>query len=269
MADLPCLCSATPLTADGLQFAMDTLSIDAATLWAMVFVETHGCGFFPSRRPQILYERHLFSQSTGGQFDATAPDVSNPVAGGYGAGGDSQYTRLAQAYALDPEAALKAASWGLGQVLGENATSVGFASVDDMVAAMAASEDQQLKAVVGFVQSKHVESALQQQRWADYAKVYNGPDFAKYKYDTNLSMAYNLYKDPGKRPDLTVRTAQMYLYLLGYDPHGVDGSMGAHTSTALHNFQVAQQMTLTTEIDDGVVASLVAALPVAVNLSLA
>ena len=51
--------------------------------------------------------------------------------------------------------------------------------------------------------------------------------------------------------------------------HGVDGSVGAHTLTALHNFQVAQQQTLSTEIDDGVVASLVAAMPAAVNLSLA
>jgi hypothetical protein len=268
MATLPCLCSATPLSTDGLQAAMDALNIDDATMWAMVCVETHGCGFLASRRPQILFERHLFSRGTGGQYDSTAPDISNPAAGGYGAGGDNQYTRLAEAYALDTEAALKSASWGLGQVLGQNVALAGYASVDDMVAAMAASEDNQLRAMVAFIKSQNVESALQQQRWADYARVYNGPDFAKYKYDTNLSLAYNLYKDPSKRPDLTVRTAQMLLLLLGYDPQGVDGSLGAHTLTALHNFQAAQQQTLSTEIDDSVMASLVAALPPAENLSL-
>ncbi len=269
MATLPFLCSATPLTANGLQSAMDALSIDAATLWAMVFVETHGCGFFPTRRPQILYERHLFSKSTGGQYDATAPDVSNPTAGGYGPGGDNQYTRLAQAYALDANAALGSASWGLGQVLGQHAPHVGYSSVNEMVTAMAASEDQQLQAVVGFIQWQNLAKPLQQQNWAAYAKAYNGADYAKNQYDTRLSMAYSLFKDPSKRPDLTVRTAQMLLYLLGYDPHGVDGSMGAHTLTALHNFQAARQQTLSTEIDDGVVASLTAALPAAVNLSLA
>jgi len=267
MATLTCSCTATPMTANGLQFAMDTLNIDAATLWAMVFVETHGCGYFASRRPQILFERHLFSKNTGGQFDAAAPDVSNPVAGGYGQGGDNQYTRLAQAYALNAEAALKSASWGLGQILGAHAANIGFNSVDEMVTAMAASEDQQLQAVVGFIQWQNLQGALQQQNWAAYAKAYNGVDYAKNQYDTRLSMAYTLFKDSSKRPDLTVRSAQMLLYLLGYDPHGVDGSVGAHTLTALHNFQAAHGQTLSTEIDDGVMASLTAALPAAINLS--
>src|SRR5258708_30939177 len=233
MATLPFLCSATPLTTNGLQSAMDALSIDAATLWAMVFVETHGCGFFPSRRPQILYERHLFSKSTGGQYDATAPGVSSPVAGGYGPGGDNQYTRLAQAYALDTDAALGSASWGLGQVLGQHAPHVGYNSVSDMVTAMSASEDQQLQAVVGFIRWQNLAKPLQQQNWAAYAKAYNGVDYAKNQYDTRLSMAYNLFKDPSKRPDLTRRTAQILLYLLAYDPHVLDGTMCANQLTAL------------------------------------
>jgi hypothetical protein len=245
---------------------MDTLNIDAPTLWAMVFVETHGCGYFPTRRPQILFERHLFSKATGGQYDATAPDVSNPVAGGYGPGGDNQYTRLAQAYALDADAALGSASWGLGQVLGSHAANVGYNSVSDMVTAMAASEDEQLKAVVGFIQWQKLGNALQQQNWAAYAKAYNGADYAKNQYDTRLNSAFMTFKDPSKRPDLTVRTAQMLLYLLGYNPQGVDGSLGAHTLTALHNFQAAQGQTLTPGIDDGVMASLQNALPAAVNL---
>lgn len=264
---LSCSCTATPLTEEGVTDAMDALQIDAATLWAMLFVETHGCGYLGSRRPQILFERHLFSKSTGGQYDSTAPDVSNPIPGGYGPGGDNQYTRLAQAYALDADPALGSASWGLGQVLGSYATKVGYTSVSEMVAAMAASEDQQLKAVVGFIQWQNLEGALQQQNWAAYARAYNGADYAKNQYDTRLSMAYNLYKDASKRPDLTVRTAQMLLYLLGYDPHGVDGSLGAHTLTALHNFQSALGQSLSTEIDDGVVASLQAELPAAVALS--
>jgi len=92
-------------------------------------------------------------------------------------------------------------------------------------------------------------------------------DYAKNQYDTRLNSAFLTFKDPSKRPDLTVRTAQMLLYLLGYDPHGVDGSAGAHTLTALHNFQAAVGQPLTTGIDDGVVASLTAALPGAVSLS--
>lgn len=267
MATLPCSCTATPLTANGLQYAMDTLGIDAPTLWAMVFVETHGCGYFPTRRPQILFERHLFSKATNGQYDTC--DVSNPVPGGYGLGGDNQYSRLAQAYALSSDAALGSASWGLGQILGQHAPHIGYNSVSDMVTAMATSEDEQLKAVVGFIQWQNLTGALQQQNWAAYARAYNGPDYAKNQYDTRLSGAYQNFQDQSKQPNLTVRSAQMLLYLLGYDPHGVDGSLGAHTLTALHNFQAAQQQTLTPNIDDGVVTSLAAALPAAVNLSFA
>ncbi len=282
MAILPFSCNAAPLTANGLQSAMDTLGIDAPTLWAMLHVETTGCGYFASRRPQILFERHIFSQLTGGVWDAGASDVSNPVAGGYGPGGDFQYTRLAKAFSLNPgdppdpsvptptrDAALKSASWGLGQVLGLNAIDVGFPSVLAMVSAMAASEDQQLQAVVGFIRHNKLQNALQNKNWAGYASVYNGEDYAKNQYDVKLQQAYTGYQVSTARPDLTVRSAQLMLYLLGFDPQGIDGSLGANTLTALHNFQSQRQLALTPSIDAGVLAVLSAALSAAPQLALA
>jgi hypothetical protein len=281
MATLPFPCAATPLSANGVQNAINTLGIDAATLWAMLHVETMGCGYLASRRPQILFERHIFSEMTKGAWDATAPDVSNPVAGGYGASGDFQYTRLGKAYSLNPadppdpsvptptrSAALASASWGLGQVLGTNANSVGFATIQDMVAAMTGSEDGQLQAVVGFIQANNLEPALRQQDWVTYAEKYNGSNYAKNQYDTKLAQAYALYRDATKLPDLTVRAGQLLLLLLGFNPSGVDGAIGPNTLTALHNFQSQQQLTLTTGIDADVVTALTAALPSAPNLSL-
>lgn len=281
MATLPFPCTATPLSANGIQNAIDTLGIDAATLWAMLHVETMGCGYLASRRPQILFERHIFSQLTNGAWDATAPDVSNPVQGGYGASGDFQYTRLGKAYSLNPadpadpsvptatrSAALASASWGLGQVLGTNAATVGFGAIQDMVAAMTGSEDGQLQAVVGFIQARKLQTALQQQDWATYAGKYNGPNYAKNQYDTKLAQAYALFQDATKVPDLTVRAGQLLLLLLGFNPSGVDGAIGPNTLTALHNFQSQQQLTLTTGIDAGVLATLAAALPQAPDLVL-
>jgi N-acetylmuramidase len=272
VATLPFSCSAIPLTTGALQNAMAALGIDSPTLWAMLHVETQGCGFFPSRRPQILFERHIFSKLTNGAWDATAPDVSNPQPGGYGASGDFQYTRLAKAYGLGPsaqEAALKSTSWGLGQVLGLNASLVGYASVQDMVAAMAASEDEQLKAVVGFILANRLQTALQAQNWAAYAAGYNGADYAKNQYDIKLAQTHALYQDPSQLPDLTIRAGQLALFLLGFDPKGIDGAVGPNTLTALHNFQSRQQLPLTTGIDANVLATLNAAMPVAAQLSLA
>ncbi len=281
MATLPFPCTAVPLTADGIQNATSTLGIDAATLWAMLHVETMGCGYLASWRPQILFERHIFSQLTNGAWDATAPDVSNPQPGGYGASGDFQYTRLGKAYSLNPNdpadpsvpaptrnAALQSASWGLGQVLGTNAASVGFGSIQAMVAAMASSEDGQLQSVVGFIQANNLGPALQQQDWATYAESYNGPNYAQNQYDTRLEQAYTLYQDASNIPDLTVRAGQLLLLLLGFNPSGVDGAIGPHTLTALHNFQSQHQLPLTTGIDANVVAALTAALPPPPNLLL-
>ncbi|MGD0630824.1 MAG: N-acetylmuramidase family protein [Terracidiphilus sp.] len=281
MATLPFPCVAAPLSPNGVQNAINTLGIDAPTLWAMLHVESLGCGYLASRRPQILFERHIFSHLTKGVWDAAAPNLSNPQAGGYGPSGESQYTRLGQAYGLnsadpaDPSvptptrnAALQSASWGLGQVLGTNATAVGFASIQDMVTSMTASEDGQLQAVVGFIQDNNLQNALQQQDWATYAEKYNGPNYAKNQYDTKLAQAYALYQDVAKIPDLTIRGGQLLLLLLGFDPGGVDGAIGPHTLTALHSFQSQQQLPLTTGIDANVLAALTAALPPAPNLSL-
>jgi hypothetical protein len=136
------------------------------------------------------------------------------------------------------------------------------------VSAAAASEDAQLQAVVGFILHHKLNTALQNQDWAAYAAGYNGSDYAKNHYDTNLEQAYALYQDPSKQPDLTVRAGQLLLFLLGFNPQGIDGVLGPGTLTALHNFQSRQQTPLTPVIDAGVVAALTAALPAAPNLQL-
>src|SRR5947209_16997404 len=114
MAALPFQSEATALSADGLNSASAKIGVHAPEIWAVLAVETSGCGFLPDRRPQILFERHIFHRLTGGQFDDG--DISDPAAGGYGPGGAHQYDRLSLALAKDRTAALMSASWGLGQI---------------------------------------------------------------------------------------------------------------------------------------------------------
>ena len=71
-----------PMSADGMTNGCDRLGVKAAEIWAVLTVETMGSGFLPDRRPQILFERHIFRRETDGAFDRTAPEVSNPAAGG-------------------------------------------------------------------------------------------------------------------------------------------------------------------------------------------
>jgi N-acetylmuramidase/Putative peptidoglycan binding domain len=247
--------SGTPLTGTGVAAAADRAGAGVTELWAVISVETAGCGFLPDRRPKILFERHIFSRLTGGRYDATAPDVSQPTAGGYGAPGANQYDRLAVAQQLDAAAALQSASWGLGQVMGENFAAAGFADVAGMVAAMVTSEDSQLLAVAAFVANNRFTSALSQHDWAAFAAGYNGPNYATNKYDQKLQHFYGLYS-AGRTPDLLVRAAQIYLTYRGFAPGGVDGVNGRNTAAAVRAFQASAGLDQTGVIDDALLARL-------------
>lgn len=67
---------ALPLDSDGLAEITERLGVRAAELWAVLMVETRGCGFQANRHPFILYERHIFSRLTNHQFDAAHADIS-------------------------------------------------------------------------------------------------------------------------------------------------------------------------------------------------
>ena len=115
-----------PISGAGMAKVCDTLDVGEPEIWAVLTVETRGFGYLPDRRPQILFERHWFSRLTNRRFDGAHPDISNRSPGGY-KGGAAEYARLAQARALDEEAALKSASWGLPQIMGFNHAGAGFA----------------------------------------------------------------------------------------------------------------------------------------------
>jgi len=239
----------TPISESGFKGVLTGLGVEAAALWAMLRVETSGAGFLPDRRPQILFERHVFARFTGGKFNQTAPDISNPVAGGYEARGAHQYDRLEKAIALDREAALQSCSWGIGQVMGFHAETLGYTNVDDMVNAAVRSEDDQLKAVSRFLTINNLNKVLKANDWAKFAHGYNGPNYATNNYDSNLKKQYEQLLANGL-PDLHVRAAQLYLRYAGLDPGPVDGLMGDKTRGAVRQFQQRSSLAVTGVLDD-------------------
>jgi N-acetylmuramidase/Putative peptidoglycan binding domain len=241
--------AARPLTSEGFEEARHSLNIPAPTLWAVMAVETRNCGFLPDRRPQILFERHVFHKRTMGRHDATAPAISSSEPGGY-AGGSGEYPRLADAMTLDRDAALESTSWGLGQVMGFNAQMLRYPSVQEMVRGFCESEDAQLEGVRRFVAGNDaLSAALCAKNWAGVASIYNGPSFASNAYDRKLEEADLFYTTHGL-PDLEIRSAQLRLTFLGFDPHGVDGVVGERTRAAVIAFQKQQGLSVTGELDD-------------------
>jgi hypothetical protein len=237
-----------PMTADGLGSGCDKLGVKAAEVWAVLTVETLGSGFLPDRRPKILFERHIFHNETNSAFDQDAPDLSNPIQGGY-SGGAGEYLRLARAIQLNEQAALRSTSWGIGQIMGFNATKAGFPDAPTMVQAMINSEDQQMGGLFAFLTSSRLDGPLRNHDWASFAHGYNGPNYAKNQYDQRLAGAFQKYS-VGPLPNLTLRTAQIYLTYLGFNPGPVDGTIGRMTRSALMLFQQAKGIDQTGELDD-------------------
>ena len=237
--------AALPLNRDGLTVAASHVDVDPVALWSVVVVETSGCGFLPDRRPDILFERHIFSRQTGRRFDASHPEISGP-AGGYGRPGAHQYKRLAEAIACDRRAALESASWGLGQVMGFNATSAGFRDAEHMVAQMMHSENEQILGMVRFMRTTGMHAALQRRDWTAFARRYNGPDFAQNRYDEKLAATHSSLSSGGL-PDLDVRAVQLLLTYHGFNPGKVDGVAGARTRAAIAAFAAKHQLPATPE----------------------
>ncbi len=112
----------------------------------------------------------------------------------YAAASDANYRRLAKAYQLDKEAALKACSWGRFQVLGENFKAVGFDSPRAMVDAHVKGSKGHLQAFIGYVKSKRLQKAMKDKDWVSIARGYNGKGYAKFKYDKRIRDEYLLLK---------------------------------------------------------------------------
>ena len=222
---------ARPITAEGVGVACQVLGIDPITLWAVLDVETGGCGFLKDKRIVILYERHIFHRLTNGCWSDGYPALSASRPGGYGLGGTNQYERLANAMALDRSAALRSTSWGIAQIMGFNHLIIGYSSLDDMIMEFADSENAQIHAMSMFIRFNRIDDALRELDWQTFARRYNGSGYARNKYDVRLATAYARRRRIGI-PDLQVRADQMRLWWGGYYNGIIDGIRGKRTIAA-------------------------------------
>lgn len=172
--------------------ATKELNCEVAAIKAVAEVESSGGGFNPDGTPKILFERHYFHKLTNGKFSKANPDISNPVAGGYGSY-VSQHSRLEKAAKLDRNAALQSASWGKFQIMGSHWKSLGYSSLQDFINAMYANEAGQLGAFVRFIKVNDLADELRAKNWSKFARGYNGPSFEKNKYDVKMATAYKKY----------------------------------------------------------------------------
>lgn len=179
-------------------------SLEVSVVRAVYGVEASGIGFV-GVRPKILFEGHVFwkqlraagidpARHVGGNADILFPDWTPRSY----VGGLAEYDRLERAARIDRGAALRSASWGLFQILGYHAESLGFADVEAFADAMARSEAAHLDAFGRVIaanryRGRSLLSLLRAKHWAAFAAGYNGPGYARNHYDVKLAAAYRKY----------------------------------------------------------------------------
>ena len=158
---------------------------------AVLDVESSGSGFDRQGRLKMLFEPHVFFRCL--PQDKRAAAVSQGLAYSQWRPGEyppDSYPRLLRAMEIDETAALKACSWGLGQILGENYQAAGYLSPQAMVADFCKDEANQLEAMIRFIKSKGLDRALRMKDWARFAQGYNGANYRQNDYDGKLKRAF-------------------------------------------------------------------------------
>lgn len=174
------------------------LGLPLATVYAVNEVESMGEGFLQGR-VKILFERHQMRRQLlvnrpdldVGTLSQQYPNIVNVKTGGY-AGGAAEWARFTDAVLIDEKSAIEACSWGAFQIMGYHWSRLGYANVYDFLASMVRSESEQFDAFVRFIETdKRLLKALKSRDWVAFASRYNGPAYAKNRYDTKLANAYN------------------------------------------------------------------------------
>ncbi|KQW30739.1 hypothetical protein ASE36_00090 [Rhizobium sp. Root274] len=183
------------LSGEDFARAAATIGCDDSVIRAVTVVEARGQGFDTKKRPVMLFEPHVFwrclPKSKRGEAQRQGLAYPKWKPGNYPDTQDERYVQLARAMVIDRDAALKACSWGIGQVLGENWEMCKFNSVEAFVRKNQEGEGGQLDVMVAFIIGAGLRNHLRNRNWAAFARGYNGPKFAENKYDQKLATAHD------------------------------------------------------------------------------
>lgn len=242
--------------------------LDAASLLAVAEVESGGQALVEiggRPMPLILYEFHVFHRQLrpAARPAAIRAGLASPRWGAipYPRSQRERYALLERARLIDNEAAYAACSWGVGQVLGENARWLGYESAQALAEEAISGVQGQIRLMLRFIERRGLEGALARRDWVAFAHGYNGPLHERHDYAGRLARAWTRWRDkplgPAARPPLglgsrgpAVAEAQRALIAAGHDVLA-DGVYGRATLSAVRAFQAAQGL-----VRDGVVGPL-------------
>ncbi|SEA20306.1 N-acetylmuramidase domain-containing protein [Rubrimonas cliftonensis] len=238
--------------------------LDPAALLAVAEVESGGAALLDidgRMAPPIRYEFHVFHRQLKPALrpGAVASGLASPRWGQFANPRSQQgrYALLDRAKSIDPEAAYAACSWGVGQVLGENARWLDYESAEALAAECCSGVKGQTDLMLRFIQRRGLSAALKARDWTAFARGYNGPLHDRNDYAGRMARAYARWAS--REPETTgaraarsvsgallrpgaigpqVEALQHALRRLGYDVR-VDGVYGPRTEAAVRRAQEA------------------------------
>lgn len=181
---------APAVNANDITVIASRLGVTANQVEAVAKVESAGGGFTNSCLPKQLFERHYFHRLTEGRW--TPSIFSQPKWGGYS--NSDTWERFRLALDKDPWAAYQSASWGKFQVMGAHWKTLGYPSPYSMVWTLVQSEADHYEMLARFIEANNMKHAMQTlstdpEDCHEFARKYNGPQYAKNKYHKKLAEA--------------------------------------------------------------------------------
>lgn len=162
-------------------------------------------GYLKDGRPMILFESHLFwkhLKNEGKDPNALYEKYKSILTPRWNAEarskyrvGAKEYERLDLAWSISKRAALKSASYGIFQLLGENYKEYGFEEVEFFLDEILENPISQVDIWLKYAKKYNILDALRNKDWARAARLYNGPGFEKNSYHTKLEKHYNECKN--------------------------------------------------------------------------
>lgn len=191
-----------PLSNEDIKKVSEEIGCDYASIMAVREIESGGSGFTSEGRPKILFEGHVFwselkklgldpNKYLQGNQNILYPKWTKQF---YTKGGDTEYTRINKAFLISSEAALKSASCGLFQIMGNNFKLCNCQNPGEYWKKSFISELEQFKLFINFINSRGLVKYLKEHNFSKFAYYYNGPGYAQNQYDIKLEKAYNKYK---------------------------------------------------------------------------
>lgn len=199
------------LTENDFLEASKLIGCDVPEIKAVYKVEANGSGLLSDGRVKVLFEGHRFWKQLKNagykpeQIIVENPKYSNVLYPNWDRkqykGGAAEWDRISSAIELcklvsaPPELAIKSASYGSFQIMGENCTMCGYVTAQEMIADYnIRGEKAQLESFIKFIKSKGIAKYLISHEWDKFALGYNGSAYKQNQYDTKLQTAYNNFK---------------------------------------------------------------------------